>query len=113
MKVTGIVIHHSACPSINGRGYDFFVTKSGVVVPSFAPTEPGRIHLCVEGDYAGSRGAEIPDAEEQWFVAAKWIDGLCRTHGLAASDLVPHSPSCPGSRFPWSKLVISIPDGYH
>ena len=76
LKATGIVIHHSACTSINGKGYDFFVTKSGVVIPSPVPTDAGGyIHICLEGDFSVP-GIAAREREEQFFVAVKLIGRL-------------------------------------
>lgn len=116
MKVTGIVIHHSSCSSINGKGYDFFVTKAGIVVPGVEPADPGgNIHICIEGNFA-ERKREAPlsaEAEEQLFIAAKLIDKLAESFHLGPDLLRPHHEGCPGLGFPWLKLVISASDGYH
>jgi len=114
MKATGFVIHQSQCSSINGKGYDFFVTRAGFVIPAAEPTEPGgRIHVCIEGDFAAFDGSNDPDAQEQLFVAAKLIARLSETLGIASNALYPHQDGCPGARFPWAKLVLSISDEYH
>jgi len=113
MTVTGFVIHHSRCTSINGKGYDFFVAKSGIVIPGAEPTEPGRVHICLEGDFDKSGGAFDLETEEQLFVAARLIARLSEALGVPAEALYPHSEKCPGARFPWPKLVLSISDGYH
>ncbi|HZG85199.1 hypothetical protein [Paenibacillus sp.] len=110
---TGIVVHHSACPSINGKGYDFYVTRTGFVIPGAEPTEPGgRIHVCLEGDFSRYDGTD-PDTEEQLFVAAKLISRLADALGFSTAAMYRHEAHCPGERFPWAKLVISISDGYH
>jgi hypothetical protein len=113
MKVTGIVIHQSACPSINGKGYDFFITKTGDVIPGAEPTDPGRIHVCLEGDFSLSDGLDRVETNEQFFVAAKLIARLAETFGFTVTELAPHNATCPGRWFPWGKLVLSISDGYH
>jgi len=113
MKVTAFVIHQSRCSAINGKGYDFFVAKSGYVIPGAETTEPGRVHICLEGDYESSDGSLDPDTEEQFFVAARLIARLSEAFGVPPEALYPHRDGCPGARFPWGKLVLSISDGYH
>ncbi|MDF2714248.1 MAG: hypothetical protein K0R28_1173, partial [Paenibacillus sp.] len=34
MRPTGITIHQSVCTSINGKGYDFYITRSGAIIPA-------------------------------------------------------------------------------
>jgi len=114
MKVTGFVIHQSACASINGKGYDFFVTKEGVIIPAAEPTEPsGPLHICIEGDFANDDGLGDPQVHEQLFAAAKLIAGCAEALGVDGAALSPHREGCPGARFPWAKLVLSRPDRYH
>lgn len=114
MHATGFVIHHSVCGSINGKGYDFFVTREGIVIPAAEPTEPGgRLHICLEGDFSHRSGAEHKAAEEQLFVAAKLIARLAAASGVSANEVYPHGDECPGGRFPWAKLVLSLTDRYH
>ncbi len=113
MPYTGIVIHHSACPSINGKGFDFFVAKDGTIIPSEAQTDPDYIHVCLEGDYSALRTPLIPQQIEQLFVLKKLLQRLLLTFELNADDLYPHTMTCPGERFPWSELVISTKDRYH
>ncbi|MCI3920245.1 hypothetical protein MO973_08365 [Paenibacillus sp. TRM 82003] len=114
MKITGIIVHQSACASINGKGYDFYITKTGNVIPASEPTdEAGFLHVCLEGDFSASDGLDTADGEEQFFVAAKLIAELASTFGFTDKDLRPHHDGCPGGRFPWRKLVLSISDGYH
>ncbi|MEK8127446.1 hypothetical protein WMW72_05910 [Paenibacillus filicis] len=106
-------MHHSACPAINGKGYDLFITTSGVIIPSSAPTDPSYIHICLEGDYSGSRSGLTAGEEEQWFMLGKLILSLAKKHGFPPEAVYPHSDSCPGQGFPWSLLVISPKDRYH
>lgn len=110
MQFVGVVLHHSACPSINGKGFDYYVTKDGMIVPGSEPTAPDRIHVCVEGDYGAE--AELLPAE-QLFMLQKLLLKLSELHGFESSELQPHNAACPGMRFPWHELVISFQDGYH
>lgn len=114
MKATGFVIHHSACGCVNGKGYDYFVTRGGLIVPGAEPAgDDGRLHICLEGDFSGRDGAGEAETEEQLFLAAKLIARLSAAESIPADNLFPHNEQCPGSRFPWTKLVISISSGYH
>jgi hypothetical protein len=112
MQYFGIVVHHSVCPSINGKGYDFFITRKGIVIPAMLQTDPNYIHICLEGDF--SRSSD-PDAgqQEQLFLLNKLRLRLSQTFGFGQDELFPHTRDCPGEGFPWSKLVISLKDGYH
>ncbi|WP_281886822.1 N-acetylmuramoyl-L-alanine amidase [Paenibacillus sp. YYML68] len=110
---TGIILHHSACPSINGKGYDLFVTKNGVIIPSSAQTDPYYIHVCIEGDYSAPRVTLTAQEREQWFILAKLVHRLCQQYNLQPDQLRPHSDSCPGAGFDWAQLVISPEDRYH
>lgn len=113
MQFIGVVLHHSACPSINGKGFDFYVTKDGLIVPGSEQAAPDRLHVCVEGDF--SSGSQLLSAQqrEQFFVLQNLLLQLAGFHGFDASDLLPHGDDCPGRRFPWRELVISLRDGYH
>ncbi|PYI54978.1 peptidoglycan recognition protein family protein [Paenibacillus flagellatus] len=113
MRPNGITIHHSVCSSINGRGYDFYVTRDGTIVPSADATEASRIHICVEGDFSRPEEAASGQAREQVFVVQKLVLRLAETFGLDPGDLISHTDGCPGAYFPWSELVISPKDGYH
>lgn len=113
MQYTGIIIHNSACPSINGKGYDFFISKDGSIMPASEQTEPSFIHICLEGDYSLSHQSLNLAQKEQIFLLTKLIYQLCSSFGLTAEDVYPHRRTCPGAYFPWSELVISTQDGYH
>ncbi|WP_438445558.1 hypothetical protein [Gorillibacterium sp. sgz5001074] len=115
MKTVGVVVHHSVCPSINGKGYDFFIMKNGIIIPSSVQTEPGYVHICLEGDFAGMAGAELgsPERKEQLFLFQKLVIRLSRTLGFPLDHIQSHTESCPGKGFPWAELVISVQDGYH
>lgn len=113
MKAAGIVVHHSACPSINGKGYDFMILRNGTIIPGAEQTEPGRIHICLEGDFSSAADGEDPAVKEQLFLFQKLAIRLSRLGGFSENDTFPHSEACPGKAFPWSKLVISVQDGYH
>jgi hypothetical protein len=123
MPYVGVVLHHSACPSINGKGYDFYITTSGAIVPGAEPTSPDYVHVCVQGDFGvhANNGAKAAAAygsapiipREQLFVLQKLLMKLAETHGFEPAALHAHNDACPGRRFPWGELVISAQDGYH
>jgi hypothetical protein len=112
MQYFGIIIHHSVCPSINGKGYDFLITKDASVIPAPHRTDPSYIHICLEGDFSEA-SALTPKQQEQLFILGKLKQQLCETFGFSHDDVFPHTNTCPGPTFPWSKLVISLKDGYH
>ncbi|SDC39004.1 hypothetical protein SAMN02799630_00477 [Paenibacillus sp. UNCCL117] len=113
MSYDGILMHHSVCPSINGKGYDLFITKTGVIIPSSVPTDPSYIHICLEGDYSQQGAYLEPGSEEQWFVLGKLILRLSAMYDFPPDAVYPHSETCPGPGFPWARLVISPQDRYH
>ncbi|MDF2924348.1 MAG: hypothetical protein K0R57_3262 [Paenibacillaceae bacterium] len=113
MKVVGIVVHHSVCSAINGKGYDFLILKNGSIIPAAQPTDPNFIHICLEGDFSDSAQAESAETKEQLFLFQKLILRLSRLHNFSGEEIFPHSRECPGKYFPWSRLVISGNDGYH
>lgn len=113
MQYYGIVVHHSACPSINGKGFDFFIGKDGTIVPASEQTDPLYIHICLEGDFSRSSQAYSAEEKEQLFVLSKLIIRLSATFRFEQDDIFPHTMTCPGSSFPWSELVISPDDRYH
>lgn len=113
MKVVGVVVHHSACPAINGKGFDFFIQKNGSIIPSAYPTDPSFVHICLEGDYADPAYPPLTESKEQLFLFVKLVLRLSLTLGFDPTDIFPHDNECPGKAFPWSRLVISGKDGYH
>ena len=113
MRPTGITIHQSVCTSINGKGYDFYITRSGAIIPASESTDPARIHICVEGDFSRPEETLSGLKEEQFFVLQKLVLRISETFGFDQGDLISHSDKCPGKHFPWSELVISPKDGYH
>lgn len=113
MQFYGIVIHHSACSAINGKGYDFFIGKNGIILPSSEQTDPLYIHICLEGDFSGKRPELTASEKEQLFLLNKLVLGLSEKYSFEPGDIFPHSISCPGAFFPWSQLVISPEDRYH
>ncbi|WP_166239275.1 N-acetylmuramoyl-L-alanine amidase [Paenibacillus turpanensis] len=113
MRYHGVVVHHSACPNINGKGYDYYVTKDGGIIPGSVETDPDFIHICIEGDFQEA-ALPLDDAlRNQLFVACKLIVRLSQTYGFSAQELYPHALECPGRYFPWSELVISISPDPH
>jgi hypothetical protein len=119
MPYVGVVLHHSVCSSINGKGYDFYITRTGGIVPGAEPTSPDFVHVCVQGDFGEKAVADAapgaaPDLpREQLFVLQKLLLKLAEAHGFEPAALHAHNDACPGLRFPWGELVISAQDGYH
>jgi hypothetical protein len=113
MQPSGIIVHHSACPSINGKGYDWMVLRDGSIIRASERTEPSHLHVCIQGDYSLSQTSVSVLEREQRFVGYKLISRLLEVYHLTPSDVHPHGEGCPGSFFPWSELVISFHDGYH
>ncbi|CAG7611943.1 hypothetical protein PAESOLCIP111_01458 [Paenibacillus solanacearum] len=113
MPYYGVVVHHSACYAINGKGYDFFIAKSGAIIPSSEQTDPLYIHICLEGDFSQPRNEWTPMQKEQMFILNKLVLRLAHLNDFQPQDIFPHSNSCPGPIFPWSQLVISPEDRYH
>ncbi|GIP32349.1 hypothetical protein J2TS4_15590 [Paenibacillus sp. J2TS4] len=111
---SGIIIHHSVCTAINGKGYDFLVTKNGDIIPSFTPTDPQFIHICLEGDFSHTEASELtPQVRHQLFVAQRLILHLYDDFEFSSKRLHEHHLYCPGIYFPWDSLVISHQDRYH
>ena len=113
MSAKGFIIHHSACPSINGKGYDFLILKNASIVPAPHPHEPGNIHICLEGNFSDPAEAGRKDSLEQLFLLSKLLLRLSETLSIPADNVHPHGDHCPGAYFPWPQLVISGKDGYH
>jgi hypothetical protein len=113
MKAVGIIVHHSVCTAINGKGYDYLILKNGMIIPAAEPTDAGFIHICLEGDYTDRTTAARPESKEQMFLFLKLAQRLSRLMEFTLGDIHPHSAECPGKFFPWSQLVISDKDGYH
>ena len=112
MQYTKIIIHHSACPFINGKGYDYMIMKDGMILSSPELYEPNSLHLCLEGDF-NSIHPNINENREQFFIFQKLLLRLFRVFNLSINHVFPHSDTCPGEQFPWDELVISPADGYH
>jgi len=113
MQIVGIIVHHSVCPAINGKGYDYFITKSGSIISAPYPTDPSYIHICLEGNFREPLHMEKPETKEQLFLLLKLALRLSSRYGFKPGDWFPHTGECPGSAFPWPQLVISGKDGYH
>ncbi|TNJ67406.1 N-acetylmuramoyl-L-alanine amidase [Paenibacillus hemerocallicola] len=113
MRPTGITIHQSVCTAINGKGYDFYITRDGTIIPASESTDPTRIHICVEGDFSRPEETVSGLMEEQFFILQKLVQRISETFGFQPVDLISHTDKCPGKHFPWSELVISPKDGYH
>jgi hypothetical protein len=134
LPYSGVILHHSVCPSINGKGYDFYITEQAGIIPATLRTDPNYIHICLEGDFSSippksvSRDAShaddhtsnsvehppiLPDRKLQLFVLNKLLLRLSARFDFPADSVYTHSPTCPGASFPWGELVISTTDGYH
>ncbi|RAV03622.1 N-acetylmuramoyl-L-alanine amidase [Paenibacillus sp. YN15] len=113
MNAAGIIVHHSACSAINGKGYDYMIMKNGSIIPATAPTDPNYIHICLEGDFSQPAAAWSKETAEQMFLLVKLALRLSGLLHFTMKDIYSHSEECPGSFFPWSMLVISEKDGYH
>ncbi|GAA3405298.1 N-acetylmuramoyl-L-alanine amidase [Paenibacillus hodogayensis] len=113
MQPTGITIHQSVCSSINGKGYDFYITRHGEIIPSSETTDPQTIHICVEGDFSRPDETVSGLMQEQFFILQKLVLRLADKFGFDPGDVISHHDECPGKHFPWAELVISPKDGYH
>lgn len=114
MKYKGFILHHSQCPSINGKGFDFWIGESGNIYAAPLLTDPDNIHICLEGNYGEEE--TLPDQQlrrEQLFAAGKLILELSARYRISPLLVEPHDNSCPGAFFPWNELVIYPSDGYH
>ena len=109
----GIIVHHSVCHSINGKGYDYFISRSGQVIPGSEPVDADYVHICLEGNFNQALDEQDDAIAEQIFMLQKWITLLYRRHPYMQEDILPHGEHCPGVHFPWAKLVISLEDRYH
>jgi hypothetical protein len=114
LPYSGVILHHSVCSSINGKGYDFFITEQAGIIPASFRTDPNYIHICLEGNFGNVIPAAIAvDRKLQLFVLHKLLLRLSARFDFPATQVFPHSPTCPGKLFPWGELVISATDGYH
>lgn len=113
MKAEGIIVHHSACAAINGKGYDYLILKNGSIIPASEPTDPNYVHICLEGDFSQPAAALAAETIEQMFLLVKLSLRLSTLLQFSMKDIHPHSGECPGSFFPWPMLVISDQYGYH
>lgn len=113
LQYSGIILHHSACTSINGKGFDYYIDKRAAVTPAFEPVGSPYIHICVEGDFATSELTEEPVVTMQLFALQRSILRLYERYPTMGREILPHGLGCPGPYFPWSKLVISPEERYH
>ena len=111
--VSGVIVHHSACSSINGKGYDFMVLDGGMVIAAAERADSDYIHICLSGNFNCPWEFLTVGQKEQLFVAGRLILRLAKSCGFGPDDVFPHRLDCPGPRFPWGKLVISPEDLYH
>lgn len=114
MEYRGFVIHDSQCPSINGKGYDYFIMLNGDIISAAQKADPMFIHICIEGSFSQPLSNPMPAAlETQFFNLYKLIARLGKKHRLTADQVYMHHMHCPEEFFPWHKLVILPQDGYH
>ncbi len=113
MPYMGVIVHHSTCPSINGKGFDFYIDRTSNIIPAYEPMESEFIHICLEGDFSNPLEATSVEAKEQCFVVNKLIMRLAIRFQFPPHHVFPHANDCPGKYFPWTELVISLEDRYH
>ncbi|OMF96301.1 N-acetylmuramoyl-L-alanine amidase [Paenibacillus sp. FSL R7-0337] len=114
MEYKGFILHHSRCPSINGKGFDFWVGLNGSVYAAPLLTDPEHIHICLEGNYGEAKQLpQLPERQQQLFAAGKLILELSGRYEISPLTVESHSETCPGAFFPWNDLVIYASDGYH
>ena len=113
MSYLGVIIHHSVCPSINGKGYDFYIDRKCNVIPANSPSHSEYIHVCIEGDFNHLLESAKNETKEQMFVLNKLLIQLSYRFKFVPEDILPHALECPGEHFRWSELVISVEDRYH
>jgi len=113
VQYDGIVIHHSVCPSINGKGFDYWIVKSGEVIPAPLETDAKYIHICLEGDFSIPNSVQPIESKEQLFALKKLQYYLAERFSFDAGNIYAHNSECPGHFFPWPELVISTKDRYH
>ncbi|MFD2879297.1 hypothetical protein ACFTAO_30235 [Paenibacillus rhizoplanae] len=100
MDYKGFILHHSRCPSINGKGFDFWVGLNGSVYAAPLLTDPEHIHICLEGNYGEAEQLPgLPERQQQLFLrrgSLYW--------------------SCPGAikcrRLRWSRIVKLAPEHF-
>lgn len=112
-RIEGIILHHSVCPTINGKGYDFWIGRESAIIPASLETDPHFIHICLEGDFSAPLDTDSPQITQQLFACFKLVMDLSKRYGFPTEDVWAHQFHCPGPYFPWDKLVISPKDGYH
>ncbi|OKP71833.1 MULTISPECIES: N-acetylmuramoyl-L-alanine amidase [unclassified Paenibacillus] len=114
MEYKGFILHHSRCPSINGKGFDFWVGADGSIYAAPLLTDPEYVHVCLEGNF-GEEDTLPPVSERgvQLFAASKLILELASRYQMDPLVVETHTKTCPGAFFPWNELVIYPADGYH
>ncbi|AOZ91406.1 hypothetical protein [Paenibacillus crassostreae] len=113
MLYEGFMIHHSFCSSMDGKGYDFWISKDASVIAAPVLSDNEYIHICLEGYFNLEYERMSANAKHQLFTASKLIMELSNLYNISPLFLQPHSQICPGSHFPWNELVIYPVDGYH
>lgn len=116
MKMKGFIIHHSICPTINGKGFDFYICYDGSIIPAKETMKEPYIHICLEGNFGNYaiKAKKWPLMhQEQLFAAQKLMIALAALYRFNPDEVFSHTDSCPGATFPWKELVISEKDGYH
>ncbi len=110
MKYMGIILHYSGCPSINGKGYDFYVAKDGSIIPAKEPVARDYIHICIEGEFSTAPFHWSIEGKEQLFLLSKLLIRLSGVFLWEQALILQHNDWCPGKGFPWDQLVISNED---
>lgn len=114
MSYKGFILHQSRCPSINGKGFDFWVGVDGVTYAAPLLTDPEYIHVCLEGDFAKNNNIHpLNGGGNQLFTTGKLILELAERYQMSPFIIEAHNNYCPGTFFPWNELVIYPSDGYH
>ncbi|MBL0387636.1 hypothetical protein JJB07_13430 [Tumebacillus sp. ITR2] len=109
MKFSGIVLHDSSCPTLRKSGYDFFVSRDGLVTPSNDFTDDDYLHVCVEGDFSRPiQTGEYPKVREQMFCLVKLAIRLASLFEFDPQAMIAHGDTCPGEEFPWMDLKVRV-----
>lgn len=89
------------------------ITRDGTILPSLNPRQGDSIHICLEGDFSRPVLPEDAVPAEQIYLFNKLLTRLAELHAIPYFRFASHDDRCPGTFFPWEKLVISAGDRYH